>query len=181
MVFLHYKWQKLSIHVLNILMEFKQILLMYLEKRSPIFWTKIYKTGTCAKNHRSEQHAWQTWAMRATVLLNTTLSALSWLTGRPAAYTKDPANLETVQDFLIKLGIKPLMHLLEISIFSLNNDIVRLTKIMNNLVKDIRILSFKVIFQCLKFVESFQFFFSVKNIWLGDQLTLMNFFENSDF
>ena len=39
--------------------------------------------------------------------------------------------VETVQDFLIKLGIKPLMHLLEISIFSLNNDIVRLTKIMN--------------------------------------------------
>ena len=64
--------------------------------------------------------------------------------------------IETVQDFLIKLGIKPLMHLLEISIFSLNNDILRLTKIMNNLVKDIKILSFKVIFQCLKLVESFQ-------------------------
>ena len=54
--------------------------------------------------------------------------------------------LETVQDFLIKLDIKPLMHLLEISIFSLNNDLVRLTKIMNNLVKDLKILSFKVIF-----------------------------------
>ena len=64
--------------------------------------------------------------------------------------------LETVQDFLIKLGIKPLMHLLEISIFSLNNDIIRLTKIMNNLVKDLKILIFKVIFQCLKLVESFQ-------------------------
>ena len=36
-----------------------------------------------------------------------------------------------VQDFLIKLGIKPLMHLFEISTFSLNNVIVRLTKIMN--------------------------------------------------
>ena len=35
---------------------------------------------------------------------------------------------ETVQDFLIKLGIKPPIHLLEICIFSLNNDIVRLTK-----------------------------------------------------
>ena len=54
--------------------------------------------------------------------------------------------LETVQDFLIKLDIKPLMHLLEISIFSLNNDLVRLTKIMNNLVKDLKIMSFKVIF-----------------------------------
>ena len=61
--------------------------------------------------------------------------------------------LDTVQDFLIKLDIKPLMHLLEISIFSLNNDLIRLTKIMNNLVKD---LSFKVIFECLKLVESFQ-------------------------
>ena len=63
-------------------------------------------------------------------------------------------HLETVQDFLIKLGIKPLMHLFEISIFSLNDDLRR-TKIMNNLVKDLKILSFKVIFQCLKLVESF--------------------------
>ena len=46
--------------------------------------------------------------------------------------------------------------LLEISIFSLNIDIVGLTKIMNNVVKDPKILSFKVIFQCLKLVESFQ-------------------------
>ena len=36
--------------------------------------------------------------------------------------------LETVQDFLIKLDIKPLM---EISTVSLNNVIARLTKIMN--------------------------------------------------
>merc|ERR1712051_92559 len=62
--------------------------------------------------------------------------------------------VETVQDFLIKLDIKPLMHLFEISIFSLNNDLVRLTKIMNNLVKDLKILTFKVIFQCLKLAES---------------------------
>ena len=54
--------------------------------------------------------------------------------------------LDTVQDFLIKLGIEPLMHLLEISIFSINNDLVRLTKIMNNLIKDLKILMFKVIF-----------------------------------
>ena len=37
----------------------------------------------------------------------------------------------TVIDFLIKLGIKPSMHLLEICIFSLNNFIVEPTKIMN--------------------------------------------------
>ena len=70
--------------------------------------------------------------------------------------------LETVQDFLIMLGIKPLRHLLEISIFSLNND--RLAKIMNNLVKDLKILSFKVIFKCLKLVKSFPKKNSVKNI-----------------
>ena len=63
---------------------------------------------------------------------------------------------ETIQDFLIKLDNKPLMHLLEISIFSLNNDLVRLTKIMNDLVKHLKILSYKVIFQCLKLVKSFQ-------------------------
>ena len=65
------------------------------------------------------------------------------------------ATLETVQDFLIKLDINPLMNLVEISTFPLNNDLVRLTKIMNNLVKDCKIRTFKVIFQCLKLVESF--------------------------
>ena len=64
--------------------------------------------------------------------------------------------VETVQDFLIKLDIKPLMHLLKISILSLNNDSIRLTKIMNKLVKDCKTRTFKVIFQCLKLVISFQ-------------------------
>ena len=50
--------------------------------------------------------------------------------------------INTNQDFLIKLGIKTLMHLLKKSIYSLNNDIARLTKNMNNLVKDLKILSF---------------------------------------
>ena len=39
--------------------------------------------------------------------------------------------LESVQDFLMKLDMKPRMHLVKISIFSLNLVIVRLTKIMN--------------------------------------------------
>ena len=43
----------------------------------------------------------------------------------------DGAELDTVQDFLIKLGIKPRMHIWEISILSLNNVIVRPAKIMN--------------------------------------------------
>ena len=55
--------------------------------------------------------------------------------------------IDTVQDFLIKLGIKPRLHILKISIFSLNQVIVRPTKIMNNLLKDLKILIFEVIFQ----------------------------------
>ena len=53
------------------------------------------------------------------------------------------SKVETVKHFLIKLDIKPLTHLLKISIFSQNNDLIRLTKIMNNLVKDLKILSKK--------------------------------------
>ena len=57
--------------------------------------------------------------------------------------------LDTIQDFLRKLGMKPHVHLVEISIFSLNNVIVRLTKIMNNLLEHLKIRTFKVIF-CVK-------------------------------
>ena len=39
--------------------------------------------------------------------------------------------IETVQYFLGKLDMKPQIHALERSIFSLNNVIVELTKIMN--------------------------------------------------
>ena len=39
--------------------------------------------------------------------------------------------LDSVKDFLIKLGIKPRMHLWGISIFSIKHVIVRPTKIMN--------------------------------------------------
>ena len=47
------------------------------------------------------------------------------------------AILESVQDFLIKLDMKPCMHLVEISIFSLNLVIIRLTKIMNRADKNL--------------------------------------------
>ena len=78
---------------------------------------------------------------------------------------KNGCTIETVQDFLIKLDIKPLMQLMEISIFSLNIDLLMFTKIMSNLVKDFKILSFKVIFHCPKLVKSVQKK-SVKNILL---------------
>ena len=50
------------------------------------------------------------------------------------------ASKESFQDFLIKLDMKPRMHLVEISIFSQNNVTVRLTKIMNNLLEHLKIL-----------------------------------------
>ena len=43
--------------------------------------------------------------------------------------------LDTIQDFLCKLGMKPHMYLVEISIFSLNHVIVRPTKIIKDLYK----------------------------------------------
>ena len=63
---------------------------------------------------------------------------------------------DVVKDFLFELGIKPHMHLVKISIFSINNVTVRLTKIMNNLFKHLKILLFQVIFQCWKLARSFQ-------------------------
>ena len=62
--------------------------------------------------------------------------------------------------------------------FFTNNDFVRLTKIMNNLVKDLKILSFKVNFKCLKLVESFHKKFCEE--YLIRRLILMKFFENFD-
>ena len=44
-------------------------------------------------------------------------------------------SLDTIQDFLRKLGMKSHVHLVEISIFSLNNVIVRPTKIIMDLCK----------------------------------------------
>ena len=46
------------------------------------------------------------------------------------------STIDSVQDFLIKFDIKPLMHLSEKSTFSLNNVIVRLTKIMSRVDKN---------------------------------------------
>ena len=105
----------------------------------------------------------------------------TWATDGSNVKSQSACALETVQDFLIKLGIKPLMHLLEINIFSLNYVIVRLTKIMNNLLEHLKIRTFKVIFLCEKLVEYFKKKNSMKNIWLGDQLLLKNVFENFDF
>ena len=64
------------------------------------------------------------------------------------------APVESVEDFLIKLDMKPCMHIVETSSFSLKHVIVRLTKIMNNLLWHLKIRAFKVIFLRQKLVES---------------------------
>ena len=60
----------------------------------------------------------------------------SHVTQLPTAKTLRTCRIKSVQDFLVKLGVKPLMHLLEISTFSLNGVIVRLTKIMHRAPKN---------------------------------------------
>ena len=55
--------------------------------------------------------------------------------------------LESVQDFLIKLDMKQCMHLLEISIFSLNLVIVRPSKIMNRADKNLKNQKFENFFK----------------------------------
>ena len=66
--------------------------------------------------------------------------------------------LESVQDFLIKLDMKPCLHVLKISIFYLNHVIIRHTKLMNNLFKVCKI-TYKVIFKHQKSTKSYWFFF----------------------
>ena len=56
--------------------------------------------------------------------------------------------LEAVKDFFDHVGHQT--QLVEISIFSLNNVTVRITKIKNNLLKHLKILIFKVIFLVFK-------------------------------
>ena len=55
-------------------------------------------------------------------------------------------DLESIQDFLIKSDMKPCMHLLKLSIFSLIHVIVSLTEIMNNLDEHHKIRTVKVFF-----------------------------------
>ena len=50
---------------------------------------------------------------------------------RSSSASTATSGLDTIQDFLCELSMKPHMHLVKISIFSLNLVIVRLTKIMN--------------------------------------------------
>ena len=66
-------------------------------------------------------------------------------------------------------------------IFSLNHVIIRLTKIMNNLLKHLNMRTFIVIFLCQKLVESFPKKFFYEKYSTRRQLLLESFFENFDF
>ena len=68
---------------------------------------------------------------------------MSWL---EKIHVEDRAKIDTVQNYLIRLGIKPSMHLWEISIFPQNNVTIRKLKIINILLEDHKILIFKVIY-----------------------------------
>ena len=61
----------------------------------------------------------------------TLVYSFSNLRARPLVNEMHTYVLESIKYFLIKLDMKPYLHLVEISIFSLNLVIVRLTKIMN--------------------------------------------------
>ena len=102
--------------------------------------------------------------------------------------------LESFQDFLIEFDMKAHMHLVKITIFSLNNITVRPTKIMNRADKN------EAHFQKIKYFknQNFQKYFllklslldrysslkkkiSMKNFGQGDQVLMKNIFENFDF
>ena len=63
--------------------------------------------------------------------------------------------LDTFQNFLITEHMKPRMHILEISISSLNHVIIRPTKTPKSADKKCQFLTFKVNFLCQKLSESF--------------------------
>ena len=52
--------------------------------------------------------------------------------GAPNPVVHSAYIVESLQDFLIKFDMKPCIHVMEISIFSLNHVNIRLTKIMNH-------------------------------------------------
>ena len=73
---------------------------------------------------------------QVTLFYNHYYQKMVWKTDEQENYFRAPTYLlDTIQDFLCNLGMKPHMHLVEISIFSLNHVIVRPTKIIKDLRK----------------------------------------------
>ena len=82
---------------------------------------------------------------------------ISWGHHRPVDYFSCPFLPRYCPRFFDLVGYQTTNASIRNKHFSPNNDLVRLTKIMNNLFKDLKILSFKVIFQCLKSIEFLYF------------------------
>ena len=82
-------------------------------------------------------------------------SILFWLT----RYSSSSTARYCPRFFLIKLGVKPRLHTLKISIFSINPVFVRPNKTMNNPLNVCKICTFKVIFSSSKIKRTFLIFF----------------------
>ena len=90
------------------------------------------------------------------------------------------SSIESVQDFLIKLYMKPCMYLVKISIFftkSCHRQTYQSYEQPSQTSQNLYFLSFF----CAKNWPNLSKKNSMKNIRLGDQLLLKNVFENFDF
>ena len=143
-------------------------------------WECSFESFARKRQKQTEAKFWQTKSQKYVLeTFHHSCFSLLWKVCRVSLHPCDITHaLESVQDFLIKLDMKPCMHQEEISIFSLNHVILRLAKIMNNLLEHLKILIFKVIFSVENWLNLAKKI-SLKNI--GDQLLLIIFFENCYF
>ena len=89
-----------------------------------------------------------------------------------------PVVIDTITDFQIKLGMAPCKHLVEISIFSINNVTVRPTKIINGVNKNWAYLQKKKYFKNQNFQKKKVFYIKVG---LLIQYSSQNFWQRKDF
>ena len=89
--------------------------------------------------------------------------------------------LDTVTDFLIKMGIKPSMHLLEISIFSNKWCHSQTYQKYEQHPQRLQNSDFQSLVPASKINQIFLIFFSMKNIRLGLQLLHIIFLKNLIF
>ena len=100
-------------------------------------WECSFESFARKRQKRTEAKFWQTKSQKYVLeTFHHSCFSLLWKVCGVSLHPCDITHaLESVQDFLIKLDMKPCMHQEEISIFSLNHVILRPTKIMNNLLK----------------------------------------------
>ena len=98
------------------------------------FWECSFESFARKRQKRTEAKFWQTKSQKYVLeTFHHSCFSLLWKVCGVSLHPCDITHaLESVQDFLIKLDMKPCMHQEEISIFSLNHVILRLAKIMNS-------------------------------------------------